>query len=69
MTKEYDTIASLWSRFHVLMRSHGAEEDLNDVSGDNSGANAASLYNASHSTSMHANHTPKASQALKSPSD
>ncbi|KLO17259.1 hypothetical protein SCHPADRAFT_821618 [Schizopora paradoxa] len=23
MTKEYDTIASLWSRFHLLMRGQG----------------------------------------------
>ncbi|EJC97976.1 uncharacterized protein FOMMEDRAFT_171361 [Fomitiporia mediterranea MF3/22] len=29
MTKEYDTIAALWSRFHALMRAQGGASDDN----------------------------------------
>lgn len=36
MTKEYDTIASLWARFHALMRSEGGAEIPDGVSGDES---------------------------------
>lgn len=32
MTKEYDTIASLWSRFHQLMRGQGDRVEGGDAS-------------------------------------
>ncbi|KAL5520007.1 hypothetical protein ACEPAG_1667 [Sanghuangporus baumii] len=36
MTKEYDTIASLWARFHALMRVEGGAETMDDANGDES---------------------------------
>jgi DASH complex subunit DAD1 len=35
MTREYDTIAALWKKFHDLMRGHGPEYDIDE---DHSGA-------------------------------
>ncbi|KAL5482613.1 DAD1 [Sanghuangporus weigelae] len=36
MTREYDTIASLWARFHALMRVEGGAETIDDANGDES---------------------------------
>lgn len=33
MTKEYDTIAALWARFHSLMRSQGGDDTEGGVAG------------------------------------
>lgn len=38
MTREYDTIASLWARFHTLMRSQGGADPTPSGSQLNAGA-------------------------------
>lgn len=68
MTKEYDTISSLWARFHALMRAQGGVTGSEDSSYPNVGSSAIpadeSLIVPLHDQTMAADADPNAPTGL-----